>query len=477
MLVRAIPKLLVLLSPLIFIIWLLSDHKSAHSVEIGQLGRRWKKKTFTEPGHQTPWRAGSRDIKYLPIPPGPKPDVDDDGKPIVYQFVYNELSSLSSVTGEFIPIHFGGVEASNPTIIPHPIKYDQWIIIAYQVDTIEEGDGLLNELTCNAGFVNGALSCAEVPVPVPLAIHEPHCRGTLSYLNFELGPRDVRVAHGPDAPYILYSAHSEQTCMGVWIQDLRLLLQDYTIESSISHRFTEPKELQRPPPVRDLEKHYFVFWDLEQRLYVHHDLSPRRVFAAVDSNGQVSQNLAPQAAASDDACLARYMPMISSKYEAIHQATNSLSVTMCQRADPTCKPGPENTFILHVFHFKSFYEGHSVYEPYVVLFQQQAPFAVYGIAKKPLWIRGRQMLTEKSGAARWEGHQLPVGHSEMFYITSMSWKSHGQRYHGYMDDELFLAFGIEDSKPGIIDVLATDLLQDMGYCTDIPKATANDAPS
>ncbi|KEF57748.1 uncharacterized protein A1O9_05668 [Exophiala aquamarina CBS 119918] len=473
MLVRAIPKLLLLLCPLLFVVWLLSSHKSAQKLENNQFGRMWKKKAFAEHGDHEPLSADSKDSRHLPIPPGPTPDVDDDGKPIVYQSVYNEISSLSSVNGQFIPIHFGGVEAYNPTIIPHPIKYDQWIIIAHPGASLKEGDGPLKELTCNAGFVNSALSCAEVPLPVPLTIHEPHCTGALAYLNFEPGPRDARVVHGPDAPYILYGAHSEYTCLGVWIQDLRLLLEDYAVESTISHRFTEPKELQRPPPLGELEKNYFVFWDLEHNLYVHHSLSPRRVFAAVDSNGHVGQNLAPQAAESDDACLARYMPVIGSKYEAIRQATNSLSVTMCKRTDPTCKPGPENTFIMHIFHFKSFYEWHGVYEPYVVLFQQQAPFAVHGIAKKPFWVKGRQMLTEATMAVQWEGRQLPAGHSEMFYITSMSWKTHGQKYHGYMDDELFVTFGIEDSKPGVIDVLASDLLRDMAYCRAVPKFTAS----
>ncbi|KAK5046163.1 hypothetical protein LTR84_008620 [Exophiala bonariae] len=465
MLVRAIPKLLLLLSPFLFILWLLSSHKSVQVSDIDKFGGLWKKGVAD---HRVlhPSSVGSKDIIHLPIPPGPTPDVDDDGRPIIYQSVYNEISSLSSVTAQFLPIAFGGLNAYNPTIIPHPIKYDQWIIIAYQGDSLKQGDGFHTELTCNAGFVNGALSCADVPVPVPLKVHDPHCKGALAYLNFELGPRDARVVHGPDAPYILYGAHSEYTCLGVWIQDLRMLLEDYVVESSISHRFTEPKELQRPPPVKELEKNYFIFWDFQHNIYVHHDLSPHRVFAAVDSNGLVGTNLAPQAAKSDDACLARYMPVISSKYETIHQATNSLSITMCKRTNSTCQPSPENTFIMHIFHFKSFYEWHSVYEPYVVLFQQQAPFAIHGISKKPFWVRGRQMLTESTGAVQWEGRQLPVGHSEGFYMTSMSWKTHGQKYHGYMDDELFITFGIEDSKPGVIDVLASDLLRDIGHCKD-----------
>jgi hypothetical protein len=52
----------------------------------------------------------------------------------------------------------------------------------------------------------------------------------------------------------------------------------------------------------------------------------------------------------------------------------------------------------------------------------------------------------------------------MLYMTSISWKSHGQKYHGYIDDTLFLAFGREDSAAGGIDVTARDLLAELGMC-------------
>jgi hypothetical protein len=52
----------------------------------------------------------------------------------------------------------------------------------------------------------------------------------------------------------------------------------------------------------------------------------------------------------------------------------------------------------------------------------------------------------------------------MFYITSMSWKGHDQKYHGYIDDVLFLAFGIEDTRAAAIDVKAADLMQDLALC-------------
>lgn len=60
--------------------------------------------------------------------------------------------------------------------------------------------------------------------------------------------------------------------------------------------------------------------------------------------------------------------------------------------------------------------------------------------------------------------QVSAVHVEIWYPPSMSWNSPTQRYHGYMDDVLFLSFGIEDSRPGAIDFLADDLLQDLAFC-------------
>ncbi len=97
-----------------------------------------------------------------------------------------------------------------------------------------------------------------------------------------------------------------------------------------------------------------------------------------------------------------------------------------------------------------------------------SPFDIYGISTKPLWIHGRRVAgegkqsnssnPEESGA--WK-------QTEMIYITSMSWKSHGQKYHGYLDDVLFLAFGVEDADTAGIDIVAGDLFLDLGLCADL----------
>ena len=103
----------------------------------------------------------------------------------------------------------------------------------------------------------------------------------------------------------------------------------------------------------------------------------------------------------------------------------------------------------------------------MILFKSNAPFAVHAISQRPLWIHGRNNLTKWTGSLQYEGRpesDIPEGHTEMFYITSMSWRGHDQKYHGYADDTLLLAFGIEDTRAAAIDIKAGDLLQDLGYC-------------
>ncbi|RMZ89024.1 hypothetical protein DV736_g3738, partial [Chaetothyriales sp. CBS 134916] len=160
------------------------------------------------------------------------------------------------------------------------------------------------------------------------------------------------------------------------------------------------------------------------------------------------------------------MPPVSQVVESIHQATNSLSVTLCKRSEPVCVPTDANTFIMHIFHRKGYYEFHGVYEPFIVLFNRNSPFDLYAISQKPFWAEGRNNLTNATDASQYRKHpeNIPKYHNEFFYITSMSWKTHGQKYHSFIDDVVFMSFGIEDARSGTIDVKAGDLLQDLAYC-------------
>ena len=393
---------------------------------------------------------------------------DEDYSPLPDGIDYREIFSLSTADRKYIPIFTGGAAIYNPNIIPHPTDHDLWIIVGQHEQSGQESR-YSEQLTCTAGVMNGAMICTAEPAVLPV---EPSingvCEGELAYFNFRPGPRDARMFLGPDAPYIVYGSQSAYTCLGIWLEDVRMLLQDYEHEKDVLPKlFTHATELQRPPPIKAIEKNFFLFWDNDGKAYVHHDIYPQRVFAQLSYDGSVGQDLALESANKDNMCLTTYMPTLAPTEESIHQASNSLSITMCRRKDPGCVPDATNTFIFTVFHHKSFHDWHGIYEPYVMLFQQTAPFAIHAISQRPLWIHGRTALSKDTHAMVYENDpnkEIPANHTEMFYVTSVSWKTHGQKYHGYLDDPLFLGFGIEDSRAGIMDILADDLFQDLGFC-------------
>ncbi|KXS98930.1 hypothetical protein AC578_7462 [Pseudocercospora eumusae] len=389
---------------------------------------------------------------------------DQNATAIPYRGDYRELFSLTTRDRKFYPIHMDGIHVYNPSLIPHPTRADEWVVVASH-----PGMGESEALYCSVGNLNDVLVCSSAPRKMtPLkSIKSEKCVNGMEYMNFYIGPRDTRMFFGPGTPYVVYGSQSTWTCLGLWLQDVRPLLDIFHIMESVGNKlFKTATELHRPPPFQAIEKNFFVFWGSDGKAYAHYDVYPQRSFAQINFDGTVGKDIAPAAAKSDKFCMAKYMPVPLSKLEDIHQATNSLQITLCRRSDPKCKPSDDNTFLMTIFQHKTCYDYHSIYEPYIMLFRQTAPFEIYAIGQRPFWIHGRTNLTEETHAKEFEKHpeRIPKGHSEMFYLTSMSWKKHGRMYHGHIDDELWLNFGIEDSRAAAIDVMAGDLIEDLAFC-------------
>ncbi|KAK2797405.1 hypothetical protein FQN50_009206 [Emmonsiellopsis sp. PD_5] len=423
-----------------------------------------------------------------PIPPPSNPPVttandhdDDDAFGALDAHMaskYHQVYSVSTADRKYFPISFGDYEAMNPSILPHPSLENTWIIVAQQQKSSIEHSVWFAELVCNAVFKDGVLQCIKPPIILPIAAtpsDSGKCTGDLEYFTFNIGPHDARVFYGPDVPYAVYGSNSQHTCFGQWMLDFRTLV-DWGFEPFSPAEFRQATELQRPAPWATIEKNWFIFWDKHGQLYAHYDISPHRVFAKLDHSGSViSQNLAPAAASTDSKCMQKYLPQIpaaaaAGHLESIHQATNSLSITLCARSDPTCTPTDDNTFIMTIFQHKSYYAFHSVYEPYVMLFKQTAPFAIHAISSKPIWIHGRG----KQGQGRKPEMLTPEAEkgwdqTEMVYVTSLSWRDRGRKYHGYSDDVLFVGFGIEDETTAGIDVLAGELVGELGLCSAVSQ--------
>lgn len=330
------------------------------------------------------------------------------------------------------------------------------------------------ELVCSAVFENDTLSCLKPPHILPIAATHgdtSNCAGPQSFLSFNVGPHDARIFYGPRSPYAIYGSNSQYTCFGQWAMDFRMLF-DWGAEPHEPDQFIVATEIHRPPPIGTVEKNFFLFWDSDDKLYAHYSIYPQRNFAALSWDGSAGPDISALALYNDEKCMTQYMPHVGEKWESIHQATNSLSITLCARADPACIPSDANTFIFVLFQHKSYYWMHGVYEPYAMLFSRSAPFAIHGISTRPLWFAGRgrpgQWTQPRSKPQVLRvGEKYLDGQTEMFYVTSVSWRRAGQKYHGYVDDVMFIGFGIEDSATGGIDVVAGDLLQDLSLCGDL----------
>lgn len=375
--------------------------------------------------------------------------------------IYSNMSN----NGRYFKLDFLGVKAYNPNVLPHPNTFmqhpPQYIMIAQATQTNTSAPGFLSEIACSATFVNNGLKCLEPPVVLPIAATvSDKCPKKLEPFNYVVGPHDARVFYGPERPYILYGSPSSHSCMGMWMQELgRVYYWQYLDSLPRTEPFFQPTDLQRPGEYNVLEKNWFPFWDRAGDMYLHYDVAPKRFFAKVNATGGIGPDLAPQAAAHDDACMAQFLPKIANTgYEHLHQSTNSLLITLCDRDDPTCFETEHNTFIMTIFHHKSSYL-HDIYEPYVMLFKRTAPFELYAISKKPLWINGRE---KPSGSA---ATGFTKSKDQLFYVTSFNWKGFGKKYQGYSNDDLFISFGIEDKRSGAIDVRAGDLVADLGICS------------
>lgn len=374
------------------------------------------------------------------------------------------ISSLTTPDKKYFPILFGDKEGYNPSIIPHQEYANHYIVVAQQQRSAINNTVWFAQLTCVANFTSsGALECISSATILPIAAtFGSHCIGKLSFLGFNQGPHDARMYWGPEAPYVMYGSNSGYTCFGQFMQDLRSLV-DWGLEVRPS-AFRTGVELKRHKPYGFVEKNWFVFWDAKNVSYVHWDLAPTRSFAKVNADGSVGSDLA-RYAKTDQKCMAMYMPRPGPILEDIHQATNSLSITTCKRSDPTCIPDDSNTFIIVIFHYKSYHAYHGVYSPFVMLFQRSAPFAIHAIGQQPLWLNGRKKSDEMVVPDTYDvGTAGPWNQTEMVFVTSIGWMARGSRYHGYADDVMFMGFGLEDSGSGGLDFVAGDLLQELGVC-------------
>ncbi|KAK8054533.1 hypothetical protein PG994_009600 [Apiospora phragmitis] len=387
---------------------------------------------------------------------------------------HNEVFSVSTKDRKFFYITFGGQKAMNPNIIPHPLREDTWIIVAQKYKGPEDLQAWFSELVCSATFQDdgGALACDknEPPSTLPIAATMgDKCDGDLAYFSLNVGPHDARVFFGPRAPYALYGSQSTFTCFGQWVQDFRALFP-WGLDMSQENRFRLGTELQRPSVVPAaaaaeqlpqpepqsqsqylrVEKNWFLFWDRDGRVYAHYDIAPAASSPPCKTTAPPARTWhrwpSPRTTSASPAACQKWHPRSSrctsrptrwpSRCAAGAKIHHASPLTTTRSCSPSSSTSPSTTSTASTSR--------------TCCCSGSAPFEVYGVFQKPIWIHGRE-----GGQRAGE----PGNQSQMFYVVSMSWKVRGQKYQGYLDDLLFLSFGIEDENTAGIDVVAGGLAQ------------------
>lgn len=246
-------------------------------------------------------------------------------------------------------------------------------------------------------------------------------------------------------------------------------------------------ELTRNPPATRsaMEKNWMLFFT-DTQAYLHYDISPQhgRTFAKLLGGGLTTTNLTDP---REHACLTHVPPSHSGPTTQLgegtwHQASNSLRLILCDRADAgaaRCQPGAttaDNTVFFAVIHRK---QSNPLglpmrYERYLILWSAAPPFHLLAVSQHPLLLANE---TASGWPARenWDDnddndHPPPPLWAYFTYTVSIAyaWGRPGDeslwKNTGFLDDLVVLGLGLDDLDMGFATVSVRHLLQCLKAC-------------
>ncbi|KAK9447217.1 uncharacterized protein V1518DRAFT_439016 [Limtongia smithiae] len=252
------------------------------------------------------------------------------------------------------------------------------------------------------------------------------CPAQRQFLALRSGLSDPRIFFSAlGEPLMIVGTNGKHNCLNQWIIDLRALIPELGERMRLGDlpiRFAEMTEMTTPN-IHEVDKNYFLLhgpgseFDVTQD-FIHQDYLNRSISRLIpaeestwdDMNFPNIANPAPELITS---LLKKYSD--TSKYAStLHQATNSLRVTLC---DFPCIPTAHNTVIIEITHvkYKNVYE--LFYRRYVIVMNATAPFDVLGRTSNIMY--------------------AGTDEQTMLYTTSMVWDHPNFREHGEWDEELY----------------------------------------
>ena len=215
---------------------------------------------------------------------------------------------------------------------------------------------------------------------------------------------------------------SRYACFGLWIIDLRSLhppLQSLLSSSptrlSLGPLKSYPflTELTRNPPETrsPIEKNWMLFFTTNGESYIHYDLPSiasrphnstnntrhrrGRTFAKLLGNGLTTRNLT---SSLEQSCIHELTeqeePDKAKRGGRWHQATNALRLILCNRADPKCRPKPQNTVFVGLVHrkFQNFLKLPLRYERLFMVWASTPPFHMLALSRYPILFHNETAL-------------------------------------------------------------------------------------
>lgn len=404
------------------------------------------------------------------------------------------LTSKRNTRGFYnkIDVKDSGYNIMNPTLLELPRgngKSPEFLVIARTTHEDKEIKGKKYKLSRQvAMFANLTYISLDRPQLVSVGDWsrvmsdewggpEHHCEKQPDMDKY-IGPEDMKLFWSQTGEPLLiftYQVNDKHLCQGQFVVDVRAIIPELekTLGPAVSKglppiRFKKPVGLRRKAPAGEegspryqREKN----WALVQSPFAAEEdellfmVEPGQVYRYESENDPVERVARTKDGAS--AVEAPYPPhiqpqdtwhsrektcvhdvMLSDGH--IHQSTAMLSMTLCNRG--TCTPTPENTVLLGMVQRR--YDRPTWYDRRIATYSSVPPYNMLSVSKK-LSYHG-----EQDGTYAWTGSMLYFTHHKHFPPPN----------HGFLDDEIWLSFGIRDKDAGWIDIEAGELVADHYLC-------------
>ncbi|KAK9490749.1 hypothetical protein V1508DRAFT_252784 [Lipomyces doorenjongii] len=302
--------------------------------------------------------------------------------------------------------------------------------------------------------------------------------GLWSMSESGVGHIDSRIFMSPRGePLMVVGTNGIANCVHQFVVDLRTIVPDLESKLKVENvpiRFANLTALPRESPLAEIEKNYLLLFDEKDDIFVHHEIGDRS-FTAMSDVGM--RNLGVYAPTPECILtLRKTFAQPDSQKMMIHQATNSLRVTLCEYP---CEPTLDNTVLISIMHVKYERFLDVYYRRYLVVMNATAPFHILARSSNLMYAGTDERHMVYSVALEWdhshyrrrrESLDNPPNavekreESSLAKLTPDTNNLVNDYYHGWLDDTVLISLGLNDKESAFIHVKASQLLDCLELC-------------